>query len=63
MSGLKLEVGKFYRDADGKKRGPMRISSHIWDYAESEGTFESNGKSYNGWDADLIAEWPEESTQ
>lgn len=59
---MKIEKGKFYKDADVKKRGPMAWSAHgkFWHYTESVGIFDPNGKSVGGTDPDLIEEWQDE---
>lgn len=68
MSGLKLEVGKFYRSRDGQRFGPMKlIGRPAWHkftdgklaYGESGGCL-STGQPLDG---DLIAEWSEAPTQ
>ena len=70
--GLKLEVGKYYRDADGNKRGPMSqdpgFDGLIWDEGD-----EDRGNDYHWMKdgqagagarhaVDLIAEWPDAPT-
>lgn len=63
--GLKLEVGKFYRDAEGRKVGPMYNgghgdgfpwSAHAWPH------YYSNTGRLDGADNDLIALWQDAPT-
>lgn len=54
---VKLEVGKFYKDSKGEKRGPIRNSSSSYDYLGSHAYFRGNGLSIGGHDDDLVSEW------
>lgn len=65
--GLKLEVGKYYRDADGNKYGPMECvgsTEHPWNEAGSVSchVWRCDGTSKWQGDPTLIAEWPAEPT-
>lgn len=59
---ITIEEGKFYKDAEGKKCGPLvRDEENVyWHYEESVGAFRNNGKSHFGDDPDLIEEWQDE---
>lgn len=55
---MKIETGKFYRNANGGKVGPMCVwSGSAWHYIGSDGVFRDDGTSVGGDDPDLIAEW------
>lgn len=57
---MKLEVGKYYKDANGEKRGPMRESTKgRFDFYRSAYYFDDRGRSIDGDDPDLISEWIE----
>ena len=69
--GLKLEFGKFYRDANGEKRGPMRKDpefNDIWDQGDDDrqGDYHWHGDGEVGGGAfkavNIIAEWPADDT-
>ena len=60
---MKLEVGKYYRDADGNKYGPMecvKSTEHPWNEAGSVSchVWRCDGTSKWQGDPTLIAEWP-----
>jgi hypothetical protein len=62
---LELEVGKCYRDSEGKKRGPMRLgSADCQDALLSEDLISyfrtSGGKCLSTVGRDLVAAWPRE---
>ena len=62
MNGIKLEVGKFYRTADGRKAGPMSWENRSYLFCgEVDGrlyTYTQCGAHYNGPSAlDIVAEW------
>lgn len=68
MSGLKLEVGKFYRSRDGLKVGPMRSTNSLAWHKFTDGhlSYGANGGCLSTgapFDGDLIAEWSEAPTQ
>lgn len=63
---MKIEAGKFYKNANGDKVGPMRFDWTEYDganidYAGSECLFLECGKSLKGRDPDLISEWVEQN--
>ena len=65
MSGLKLEVGKFYRTRDGRKVGPMLIwndrAQYPWSDDMEDGTdvWTPSGLSCPNAEGppDIVAEW------
>ena len=55
---MKIEVGKYYKDANGDKRWQMRGNcSVVFDYLGSVCYFDQSGCSIHGYDPDLISEW------
>lgn len=57
---MKIEVGKYYKDANGDKRWQMRGNcSVVFDYLGSVCYFDQSGCSIHGYDPDLISEWVE----
>jgi len=56
-SEVKLEAGRYYLDADGKKVGPILYDDQGFNYVGSEYFFEENGRSIFGDDPHLVAEW------
>lgn len=60
-AGFIVEAGKFYRDADGKKRGPMTGNTFKWEAGHAgagDPEWNNNGRALKG-DVNLIAEWVE----
>jgi hypothetical protein len=59
---MKIEVGKYYKTRDGRKVGPMKYCEHDkwpWDVQGTSELWDKNGKSDEGLELDLIAEWQE----
>ena len=64
---LKLEAGKYYRDADGNKVGPIRLCI---EYTDGTKTFDLSDETHDLWyenghsvrrrPASLIEEWQDE---
>lgn len=57
---MKIEEGKYYKDAKGRKVGPMRDDYGAWEYEGSNGGFRSDGASTEGKDPNLIEEWQDD---
>lgn len=62
---MQIEAGKFYRDGEGKKRGPMVGDYCKWEDGRggaADPEWENNGIDIIG-DVDLIAEWVEPTAE
>ena len=62
---MKIEAGKYYRDANGNKCGPIETIYGFDDWCQCKEHLECHywdGKSVNGSDPDLIAEWQDQPT-
>ena len=59
MTGLKLEVGRYYRTRDGRKVGPMKaleaFKNMLW--SNVDGSYHGDGRHFSKPQNDLIAEW------
>lgn len=58
---MKIESGKYYKNANGGKVGPMRECDFGFEYAGSDYYFEGDGASLFGDDPDLISEWTDQN--